>query len=313
MTASNTAAIAVPQTTASNNPSRTNSSEYVAALKEIDSELLNASSLISLHKIWISKCYDPSNEWIDRSIQNTICILSRRSKQHLQKAKEIAERIGQQDLLFYEDIELAEANIRILSEPYLTIGLHEVMALLLITDDFIGNVKIARNSLNLKIEKHQSKAISKDHNSDRDQVDCSGVDELTSYDYGIAARLDIAYSMLVALCDNITQSPDKGKSYLEDPIRFIVEVRSIATESRAILSECADEYQRREIEYALNHFDFLEKVFDAGVNVGILDKWPMFALLMEARTAMCDAARGAGREQAARILRPGGGLVDSIH
>lgn len=314
MTASSAAATAAPQNPASNNPGQTIQSEYVAALKEIDSELLNASSLISLHKIWIKKCYGSDEEWTNRSIQNAICVLSRKSKQRLLKAKAIAERIGQQESIFYESIEFAEASIKILSEPYLAISLHEVMALLLVTDDFIGNVKVARSFLNSKIEKHQIKTASKDHDSDCDQVPCGGMDKLTPYDSGIAARLDIAYSMLDALCDNIAQSSGEGKSYLDDPVGFTVEVRSIATELRAILSECTDKCQKKEIESALNHFGFLDKVFDAGVNVGISDEWSMFALLADARTALYDAACGAGREQAEKILQPGGDLADdTVH
>ena len=314
MTASNSAATAASQNPASNNPAQAIQIEYVAALKAIDTELLNASSLIHLHKIWIKKCYGSEQEWTDRSIQNAICVLSRRSKQHLQKAKAIAERIGQQDSLFYESIEFAEANIKILSEPYLAISLHEVMALLLVTDDFIVSVKNARNFLNSKIEKHQISVVLKDHDSDCDQADCSDVDKLTSYDHGIATRLDVVYSMLDALCDNITQTSENGKSYLDDPVEFIVEVRSIATELRAILSECADEYQSKEIEYALNHFYFLDKAFNAGVSIRASDRWSVFSILADARTAVYDAACGAGREQAEKILQPGGDLADdTVH
>lgn len=290
MSTSNTAA------TAQNNPN-----SYPAALVQIDSELSKVLAITDLYKFWINKCYGAEGEWIDRGIQNTICVLSRKVKQHLQKAKEIAYQAGVKESLFYEDIRFAEENIKILCVPHHAIGQSEVMALSIINDDFLNILQSARNYIAENIEKHQS--LVKPCNLDRNQAICS---RFGSSEYKISDRLDIAYSIIAMLKQN-TEKCFSNSDWV------IAELRAVSSELYSILSSNTDEYLVSAIRDALDHLCFLEKTLNSSIGLGESDKSPIYSILVEAESATHNAASAARRNHAIKILQQGGALDNLLH
>lgn len=301
------------QNTAASTPSQP---EHYSALLEIQEELMKSNVLTGFHRTWVKKCYDSNLKKPVRSIQNAIRILSLRSRQHLQKAKAIADHIGEQNTLYYECIEFAEADMLILADPLFEVDPENVLALLLLIDDFSRNAEFASEVLMEKIKKLEGNGDSQQGNFDKTQVNFSSVDPLSPRDSETPAILDIAHAEIQMLCSLLNK--DDGRILIKSFKVFQKLLKKTAICFENILAgDDIDSDLRQPIQYALNHLDFINlalKKAQPSEETAKKYRWSISCVLSDALISAHEAAETANRNQANAILKSRrGDAVDTLH
>lgn len=268
------------------------------ALREILEELVRAEGVGCMHGVWVRRCYADDKEQPVRCIQNNLRILTRRAKHHLQRAKALADHIGEQNNYFRKLIEYAETDLNILAEPYQKLDDIKVVGLITVADDFVSNIKSAANVASRMLEACKADAESEQTHFDHDAVDYKSVEQIPDTDFEMVSKLDYAYSIIESICDYIAKH---GMSDQKSCTHTIEKMLDLLSEYQ----NCQDEYQAESITDAVNYLNFLDKVFKANVEIQDSDRWALHCILDDVTRCIRMAADSANKEQARQVLSVG--------
>lgn len=288
-------------TTATNTAPETNHS---AALAEIQRELLQSKTLSRLQENWVRGCYSFERKAFDKSIQNAIRILANRARWHLQAAKSIADHIGKQDAPFYDRIQSAEADLLLLATPWFATNPEEILARLSICEDFTENLERALSAVGSELLSLDGKPGS---DFDRKEVDFSGINPLSSYDFETAAKIDLAHGFFVQML--LFLETHTGEKLSDKAAVLRSELLSLPEALENVLDGCADERITRSVKRVWDSLDFIEGAFDKGlINSETINKYhsTISTIMVDASATLRDMAKLANRTQAEEVLKSRG-------